>query len=88
MRSIQLLLGGLMLAIPACAKVPCAAPPPPREDFTLKGEVIEALEGGPLVLRVTLAFQGEKPVEMCDSHPESVGWCAFSTPEGWDRIEP
>lgn len=85
MRFIPLFLGGLMLAIPACAERTGAEPR--REDFTLKPEVIEALEGGPVVFRLTLTYQREKPVEMFFfTYPE---WhrCTFSTPKGWERFD-
>jgi len=82
MRSTSLFLAGLMVAIPACGKATCRKPP--VADFDLQAEVIEALEGGPVVLRVTLTYQGERPVEMLFAIPEADG-CAFSTPKGWDR---
>src|SRR5215472_4576867 len=85
MRLSWLFLGGLTLAIPACAGRAAIAPPP--GDFTLKAEVVEALEGGPVVLRVTRAFHGKTPVLVFHGGGEDDPPCAFSTPKAWDRIE-
>ena len=37
---------------------------PLNSDFALKAEVIEALEGGPLVVKATLTYRGREPTEV------------------------
>ncbi len=85
MRPLLWLLGAILLAVVACDK-----PQPPADDFTLLAEVVEALEGGPVVLRVTLTYHREKPVKLLGFswYPGDEEGCAFSTPRGWERIEP
>ncbi|HEY7423857.1 MAG TPA: hypothetical protein VH682_06385, partial [Gemmataceae bacterium] len=64
-------------------------------DFSLQAEVIEALEGGPVVLRLTLSYDGKNPVVLLDPPPRKWDFpiallCHpkgydVSTPKGWRR---
>jgi hypothetical protein len=53
-------------------------------DFTLKVEAVEALEGGPVVLRVTLIYQGKEPVSV-DSLCLQSGYVSVQTPTSWKK---
>src|SRR5947208_3525767 len=64
-------LGFLCLALGLCANSALVAHDKADKgtatsDFRLRAEVLEVLEGGPVVLRVTLTYLGDTPVEIMD----------------------
>lgn len=95
MRWYLLCLSLILVLLPACAKRRRPAFAEAREgDFSLQAEVIEALEGGPVVLRLTLAYHGKNPAVLLDPPPRN-SWFPLelcdpkgydvSTPKGWHR---
>ncbi len=52
----------------------------PFAPFVIKAERIEAVEGGPIVVRVTLSYQGSEAARTKLGHPNGVG---VSGPNGW-----
>jgi hypothetical protein len=76
-------LGSLLLAL--SGDVPTRA-----ADFTLKTETVEALEGGPVVLRVRLTYQGEERVEVNPLSLTSLPPVYVEAPKGWKKckVEP
>lgn len=57
-------------------------------DFTLQAQTVEALEGGPVVLRVTLIYQGKEPVAVNPASLLSPPPVYVEAPNGWNAIEP
>lgn len=55
-------------------------------DFTLKPETVEALEGGPVVLRVTLIYQGKGSVAVNSLCLQS-GYVSVQTPKSWKKCK-
>lgn len=55
------------------------------EDFTLKAETIEALEGGPVVLNATLSYHGKETVSV---ESDSLSWSRVHVraPKEWKHI--
>jgi hypothetical protein len=89
MRLLFLCLSLLFPFLPGGAEPRPGGSSPARDgDFTFKAEVIECLEGGPVVLRVTLTYNGQTPVVVRNSlklwREFAVG---LSTPSGWRRFE-
>jgi hypothetical protein len=82
MRRFLSCLGAVVLAALACAQTRAG-------DFSLKAESVEALEGGPVVLRLTLTFRGEKPASVLSPClTDAEGCIGLSAPKEWERIEP
>jgi hypothetical protein len=71
---------GLVILLPS-SSAPCRG-----EDFTLKAEPIEALEGGPAIIKLTLEYNGKAAVvvpNLCVDRAED--YIEVSDPKGWAR---
>ena len=68
-----------------------ALPIAKAEDFDLKAEKVEALEGGPVVIKLDLSYHGKNPVEAEHGslYPATGGfWQAgVSAPKEWKEKE-
>lgn len=57
---------------------------PLEQPFSLRAEVVEALEGGPVVVRVSYSYTGVRPIDVSWSAPHNASW-GFEGSNGWVR---
>lgn len=58
------------------------------KDFVLKGEILEAFEGGPVVVRLTLSYAGTQPTEIPDAYHLGDDVISIDAPDSWEERPP
>jgi hypothetical protein len=56
------------------------------KDFVLQAETVEALEGGPVVIRLKLTYQGVQPIKILSYSTGPVLELGISVAQGWKPI--
>ena len=82
MRPLSLCLACCLGLAALPAEAPHDDPRPGSDDFSLRGEILDALEGGPVVVKITLLYRGAKEVEIRQSTISHNA--AVSVPREWE----
>src|SRR5262249_8576913 len=82
-----MVLSGICVLLAAVSPINSDPPATKSQDFRLRGEVLEALEGGPLLVRLTLHYNGKKPIEVAPPGHPHFSFGRIQPPKEWAKNE-